>query len=164
MADAAGVSVETIYNGFGSKKGLLRAAMDSSVVGDTEPVPFVERPEFRALGEGTFDERVERAIALVAEIHRRSSGVWLAVVEAVIGLTSGLEELPLVALILVIAGGLMAWAAILLVHQGWRSATITLNDVVVRSPFMRRWVPLAKVFAFQPWNWVQEPLSRFWTY
>lgn len=85
VADAAGVSVETIYNGFGSKKGLLRAAMDSSVVGDTEPVPFVERPEFRALGEGTFDERVERAIALVAEIHRRSSGVWLAVVEAASG-------------------------------------------------------------------------------
>ncbi len=110
--------------------------------------------------------------------HRVVSGVvavallGLAVVEVVIGLTSGLEELPLVALFLVIAGGLMAWAAILLVHQGWRSATITLNDVVVLSPFMRRWVPLAKVFAFQHYSsslgrrtcgvlyWLDEPGRR----
>ena len=42
VAAAAGVSVETVYSGFGSKKGLLRAAMDVAVVGDAEPVPFVE--------------------------------------------------------------------------------------------------------------------------
>ena len=47
------MSVETIYNGFGSKKALLREAMDVAVVGDTEPIPFAERPEFAALGEGT---------------------------------------------------------------------------------------------------------------
>lgn len=82
VADAAGVSVETIYNGFGSKKGLLRAAMDSAVVGDSEPVPFAERPEFRALGEGSRDERIARGMALVADIHQRSAGVWQAIVEA----------------------------------------------------------------------------------
>src|SRR6476646_11148124 len=63
IAEEAGVSVETIYNGFGSKKGLLRAAMEVAVVGDTEPVPFVERPEFLAMGTGTLDERIAHAAA-----------------------------------------------------------------------------------------------------
>ena len=52
IAAAAGVSVETIYKGFGSKKALLRAAIDFSVVGDAAPVPLSERPEYLALGEG----------------------------------------------------------------------------------------------------------------
>jgi AcrR family transcriptional regulator len=82
VAEVAGVSVETIRNGFGSKAGLLRAAMDSAVVGDVEPVPFVERPEFAALGQGPLDERIARGMALVTEIHGRSARVWLALVEA----------------------------------------------------------------------------------
>ena len=82
IAEEAGVSVETIYNGFGSKKGLLRAAMGVAVVGDTEPIPFVQRPAFLDLGKGTLDERIVRGIALVADIHARSAGVWLAIVEA----------------------------------------------------------------------------------
>jgi AcrR family transcriptional regulator len=82
IAEAAGVSVETIYNGFGSKKGLLRAAMDAAVVGDTEPIPFVERPEFLDLGKGTVEERVARGAAVVAGTHARSAGVWQAIIEA----------------------------------------------------------------------------------
>jgi AcrR family transcriptional regulator len=82
IADEAGVSVETIYNGFGSKKGLLRAAMDAAVVGDTEPVPYIERPEYLQLGEGTLDERVARGANVVAATHERSAGIWQAIVEA----------------------------------------------------------------------------------
>lgn len=82
IAEAAGVSVETIYNGFGSKKGLLRAAMDAAVAGDAEAVPIAERPEFRALGEGDVAERLRRAAELVLVIHERSAGVWQALVEA----------------------------------------------------------------------------------
>lgn len=85
IADAAGVSVETIYNGFGSKRGLLQEAMNVAVVGDDEPVPLVDRAEFAALGEGTFDERIGRGIALLAEIHERSARVWEAVAEAAKG-------------------------------------------------------------------------------
>jgi AcrR family transcriptional regulator len=85
IADAAGVSVETIYNGFGSKKGLLRAAMEVAVVGDDEPIPLVERPEFAALREGDFDERIARGISLLAEIHGRSAKVWEAFAEAAQG-------------------------------------------------------------------------------
>ena len=82
IADEAGVSVETIYNGFGSKKALLREAMGVAVVGDTEPIPWAERPEFTALGEGTLTERTARGIATVTVIHERSAGIWQAIVEA----------------------------------------------------------------------------------
>lgn len=82
IAERAGVSVETIYNGFGSKKGLLRAAMDAAVVGDTEPVPYIERPETLDLARGTLEERIARGGALVLAIHERAAGVWQAIVEA----------------------------------------------------------------------------------
>src|SRR6476469_6472469 len=71
IAETAGVSVETIYNGFGSKKELLHAAMDAAVVGATEPIPYAERPEFFSLGEGTLEERIARGAAVVANVHAR---------------------------------------------------------------------------------------------
>ena len=82
IADEAGVSVETIYKGFGSKKALLRAAMDMAVVGDAEPVAYIERAEFASLGEGSLRERTQRGAAIVATINERSAGVWQAIVEA----------------------------------------------------------------------------------
>ena len=82
IADEAGVSVETIYKGFGSKKALLRQAMDVAVVGDAEPIPYVDRPEFAALGQGSRDERIAHGMAVVAEVHERSAGIWQAIVEA----------------------------------------------------------------------------------
>ncbi len=82
IAERAGVSVETIYNGFGSKKGLLRATMDAAVVGDTDAIPFTERPEVLRLAGGAFEDRVAHGAAVVAGIHERSAGVWQAIVEA----------------------------------------------------------------------------------
>lgn len=82
IAAEAGVAVETVYSGFGSKKALLRAAIDAAVVGDSKPVPLVEREEFDALGRGSKAERIDAAIELLSRIHTRSAGVWRAVVEA----------------------------------------------------------------------------------
>ena len=82
IADEAGVSVETIYKGFGSKKRLLREAMDVAVVGDAEPIPYSQRAEFASLGEGTLAERTARGIGIVARINERSAGIWQAIVEA----------------------------------------------------------------------------------
>jgi len=85
IAARAGVAVETIYSGFGSKKGLLRAAMDVAVVGDAAAVPFSEREEFLQLGRGPLDARLRAGAAVTAEIHERSSGVWHAIVVAAAG-------------------------------------------------------------------------------
>ncbi len=82
IAADAGVAVETIYSGFGSKKALLRAAMDVAVVGDADPIPFVEREEARRLGDGTIDERLQWGVTVVTNTHERSAGVWRAIVEA----------------------------------------------------------------------------------
>jgi AcrR family transcriptional regulator len=82
VAREAGVSVETVYSSFGSKKDLLMAAIDVAVVGDAEPVPLDQRPEFVALGTGSRVERVRAAARLVTGIHQRTMGVNLALREA----------------------------------------------------------------------------------
>jgi AcrR family transcriptional regulator len=82
IAAQAGVAIETIYSGFGSKKGLLRAAMDVAVVGDAEPIPFVEREEFASFGRGSLDERLRAGAAVQRQIHERSAGVWQAILAA----------------------------------------------------------------------------------
>src|SRR4249920_2584923 len=49
VAKAAGVSSETVQKGFGTKAALAKAVYDVTLVGDDEPVPLRERPEFAAL-------------------------------------------------------------------------------------------------------------------
>ncbi|HEU5000404.1 MAG TPA: TetR family transcriptional regulator [Lapillicoccus sp.] len=49
LAAAAGVSVQTIYNTFGSKAGLLKAVFDTTLAGDDDPIPMGERPLFLAM-------------------------------------------------------------------------------------------------------------------
>ncbi len=49
VARDAGVSGQTVYNVFGSKAALLKAAYDVAVVGDDDPVPLAERPDVRSL-------------------------------------------------------------------------------------------------------------------
>jgi AcrR family transcriptional regulator len=51
VAQAAGVSVQTVYNVLGGKATLLKAVYDVTLAGDDDPVPIGERPEFRAILE-----------------------------------------------------------------------------------------------------------------
>jgi AcrR family transcriptional regulator len=46
IARAAGVSVETVYKGFGSKIALVGQILDHAVVGDDEPISLIERADF----------------------------------------------------------------------------------------------------------------------
>lgn len=85
VATEAGVSAETVYSGFGSKKNLLRAAIDVAVVGDADPVPFIDREEFHRMGRGTISARLRAGVALQADVHERSAGVWRAIMEAAAG-------------------------------------------------------------------------------
>jgi TetR/AcrR family transcriptional regulator, regulator of autoinduction and epiphytic fitness len=82
VAERAGVAVETVYNGFGTKKQLLREAMDVAVVGDAEPIPLAERPEWAEMQRGTRAERIAKGVALNADIQTRSARVWSAILEA----------------------------------------------------------------------------------
>lgn len=82
IAREAGVAVETVYANFGSKAELLLTAIDVGVVGDAEPVPLSQRPEFTALGVGSFPDRVGAAARLLTGVHRRTWGLQRALNEA----------------------------------------------------------------------------------
>jgi AcrR family transcriptional regulator len=85
VAQAAGVSVETVYATFGSKTELLMAALDVAVVGDAAPVALHDRPEFTALGEGTIEERTQAAARLVRRVNERTGGIGKALREGAAG-------------------------------------------------------------------------------
>ena len=85
VARVAGVAVETVYSNFGSKPELLLAAIDVAVVGDIQPIPLGERPEFAALGEGPLSARVRAAARLNREVHERTYGIGKALREAAAG-------------------------------------------------------------------------------
>lgn len=82
VAREAGVAVETVYANFRSKTDLLMAAIDVSVVGDAEPVPLSQRPEFARLSVGSLADRVASAARLLTGINRRVSGLHRALREA----------------------------------------------------------------------------------
>lgn len=73
VARLAGVSVETIYAGVGSKVDLLQAVVDVAVVGDDEAVALADRPVFSALGVGPFEQRVRAAAVLVTQTNSRTA-------------------------------------------------------------------------------------------
>ena len=51
LADAADVSVESVYAHFKNKRTILERFLDVAVAGDHEPVPVLERPEVQNLSE-----------------------------------------------------------------------------------------------------------------
>jgi AcrR family transcriptional regulator len=61
----AGTAVETVYSAFGSKSGLLIAAINVAIVGDNDDTPLVERAEFAALGAGKRSERLVAAARII---------------------------------------------------------------------------------------------------
>jgi hypothetical protein len=71
-----------VYANFRSKADLLMAALDVAIAGDAEPVPLAQRPEFTALGSGSWHQRVRAAARLTTSIHQRTAGVHLALREA----------------------------------------------------------------------------------
>jgi AcrR family transcriptional regulator len=50
VAEAAGVSVETVYKAFGNKAGLVKGVFDVAIVGDDEPIPMLQRELVARIG------------------------------------------------------------------------------------------------------------------
>ncbi len=85
IARQAGVAVETVYSGFGSKKQVLHAVVDFMVVGDAEPVPLADREVFAGLGAGDREQRIDAGIELLVSVHERVARLWRTVNEAAVG-------------------------------------------------------------------------------
>lgn len=75
VAEAAGVALETVYSHFSSKRGLLRAVTDAAAVGDDAAVAMAERPEFKAMGQGSYTERIRAAVRLAAAVNVRTGAL-----------------------------------------------------------------------------------------
>jgi AcrR family transcriptional regulator len=67
IAAEADVAVETVYARFKNKRNLLDAYLDTSIVGDAEPVPLLERPEIQAVRDATGQRE---QLALLGRIMR----------------------------------------------------------------------------------------------
>ena len=66
IAEAADVSVPTVYKAFANKAGLLKAVFDVAVAGDDDPVPMAERPAILAV---IAEPDAGRKIALYTRDH-----------------------------------------------------------------------------------------------
>lgn len=72
VAREAGVSVETIYKGFGSKRALVSQLLGVALVGDDQPVTLAQRPEARAVAaQADGAEMLRRYAGLVRELYDR---------------------------------------------------------------------------------------------
>jgi AcrR family transcriptional regulator len=79
VAKAAGVSAETVQKGFGTKAALAKAVYDVTLVGDDEPVPLRDRPEFQAVIAETDPARKLAAYAIVGRVLWERLGPLMAV-------------------------------------------------------------------------------------
>jgi len=72
VAREAGVSPETVYNGFGSKGGLLGAVVRAAIRGDAEATPLRRRPVIEAIRREDDPRRqLDRYGAFLAEANPR---------------------------------------------------------------------------------------------
>src|SRR5215813_890295 len=82
VASEAGTVVETIYAGFGSKAGLLIAAIDVAIVGDDDKTPLAARAEFASLGVGSRANRLTAAAQIITRALARAVPLMGALQEA----------------------------------------------------------------------------------
>jgi len=76
VADTADVSLPTLYRLFGSKRALLLAVLETSFVGDDEPIVFVDRPAVQAALSEPEPSKMLKAFAGIAkDFMNRSSGI-----------------------------------------------------------------------------------------
>lgn len=74
VADAAGVSAETIYKRFGSKAALVKEVYDVTLAGDDLPIPVPERSSWQDLLEDPSPQgKVARYAAHVRQISERTA-------------------------------------------------------------------------------------------
>jgi AcrR family transcriptional regulator len=97
VADAAGVSVETVYAAFRTKALLLHTVWDITIGGDEQEVTFHERPEVRAiLAEPDLARRFLRQAEFFTRTARRIVPLVLALqgaAESEVAAAAMLEEI-----------------------------------------------------------------------
>jgi AcrR family transcriptional regulator len=83
ISDLSDVPPATVYRLFSSKRGILKALLDVSIVGDDEDVPVAERPHVRTLLEEPEPERqLAGLVGIIAEVNARTAPIYRILVSA----------------------------------------------------------------------------------
>lgn len=90
VAEEAGVSVDAVYSGFGTKAALLMEVVETALVGDGEAAPMADRPDFAVLGDGDPADRVRAGVRYTMERYQRVVPVLQALREA--GASDGVAQ------------------------------------------------------------------------
>jgi AcrR family transcriptional regulator len=91
VAEAAAVSPESIYKGFGSKAALLKAAYDVLLAGDDQQVAMAARPAIAAVREAATPAAAAAAYAGLARVISSQVGPLLQVVLGARGTDADLD-------------------------------------------------------------------------
>ena len=83
ISSASAIPQATVYRLFSSKKGILKALIDTSVAGDDQPVPVAERSHVRPLLDATRPEdSLARLAAVSVDINTRTAPIYRILVSA----------------------------------------------------------------------------------
>ena len=73
----------TVYRLFSSKRGILKAILDVSIVGDDEAVPLADRPHVRALfTDPDPKDQLAGFVAVTSEVNSRTAPIYRILVSA----------------------------------------------------------------------------------
>jgi AcrR family transcriptional regulator len=73
----------TVYRLFSSKRGILKAILDVSIVGDDEAVPLADRPHVRALfADPDPKDQLTGFVAVTSEVNSRTAPIYRILVSA----------------------------------------------------------------------------------
>jgi TetR/AcrR family transcriptional regulator, regulator of autoinduction and epiphytic fitness len=73
----------TVYRLFSSKRGILKALLDVSIVGDDESVPLADRPHVRSLfADRDPESQLAGFVGLIAEVNSRTAPIYRILVSA----------------------------------------------------------------------------------
>ncbi|MET0757044.1 MAG: helix-turn-helix domain-containing protein [Mycobacterium sp.] len=93
VAEAAGVSRKTVFTAVGGKFELLKAALDSAVAGDDQPVALADRPAMRRLlAQGDPRALITDWARILVEIDARVARLFQAL-EGAAGLDAAAQAL-----------------------------------------------------------------------
>jgi AcrR family transcriptional regulator len=77
IALGAGVAQQTVYFVYRSKAAVLAAVMDAEIVGDSEEVPLLERPQVRRIARvADPSRRLERLVGVACDVTSRLAPLY----------------------------------------------------------------------------------------
>jgi len=97
IARKAGVSVQTVYAGFGGKAGLLKGAYDITLAGDDQQLPMAARPEFQRLADAANAAELLTSYAALARSIMARLRPMLPLIYGTRAVEPDLDELALTA-------------------------------------------------------------------